>query len=184
MMRYKKGSYGSDEIDIGCWKCDRVVDLSKRMGALDGYYILTRLKYWRKYGMWKSKINGFVDIEPIDHEYLKAAVWIFGHGDIGLLMPKAWENSVVWDTGKTRDYIKGNWGGHSVPLLGYYISKKRGLVYYAATWGRIVEITASAIRTYCDEAYVSIVQDWFAKDNYTPNGFDAEQLEKDLKALD
>jgi hypothetical protein len=161
-----------------------VVRLSTLMGATDGYYILERLKRWRNKGMWKSFIHAFVDIEPITHDYLKAAIYVFGHADIGLLMPRAWQNSTYWDVGYGDKYKKNSWGGHSVPLLGYTHDHDKGLIYYAPTWGRIVEITAGAIERYCDEAYVSIVRDWFATDGRTPSGFDAEQLKRDLKTLD
>lgn len=161
-----------------------VVELSAAMHALDGYYILDRLKRWKNYGMWGSYINAFVDIEPIDHEYLKAAIYVFGHADIGVMMPIAWQYSTFWNVGDGPEYTKGSLGGHSIPLLGYYHNPDQGLVYYAFSWGRIIEITAKAISRYCDEAYVSILREWFASDLKTPSGFDADKLENDLRKLD
>jgi hypothetical protein len=163
---------------------ERVISLSRRMNALDGYYILTRLKRWRNQGMWGSKINAFVDIEPILHKHLKAAIFIFGHADIGVMMPLAWERSNFWNVGKGNAYRKGSLGGHSVALLGYYEDDNHGLIYLAATWGRIVEITAAAIDEYCDEAYVSIVRDWFSHDSITPSGFNPKRLQEDLAKID
>lgn len=161
-----------------------VIALSANMGALDGFYILDRLKTWRKQGMWSSFISAFVDIEPIDHDYLKAAIYIFGHADIGLMMPEAWQDSNFWDVGGGSRYTRGSWGGHSVPLLGYYKHPHYGLVYYACTWGRIIEITAHAISKYCDEVYTSILFDWYSKDDMTPSGFKVDELAEDLRKLD
>lgn len=163
---------------------DKIISLSTEMKALRGYYILSRLKRWRKRGMFGSKIIGFVDIEPITDAYLKAAIFLFGHADIGVLMPVAWENSTFWDVGRGRKYKKNSWGGHSIPLLGYRNDREHGLIYYACTWGRIIEITSEAIAKYCDEAYVSLVKDWFAKDKKSPSGFRKGKLLDDLKRLD
>lgn len=165
---------------------DRVSDveaiaLSTEMGALNGYYVLDRLKWWRRRGMFGSSIAAFVALTG-DHDLIRSAINIFGHCDIGLSMPVAWQNGDVWDVGPGRAYEYGSWGGHSVPLLGY---ETRGgtIFYYACTWGHIVLITKQAIDAYCDELYASILPEWLALDNVTPSGFDMAALLKDLEAI-
>lgn len=161
---------------------DRVVYLSNLMDALHGYYILDRLKYWRNFGMFDTKIEAFVDVDK-NHDYIRSAINIFGHADIGLLMPRAWQNTNFWDAHTSPEYDVNTWGGHSVPLLGYAKDENYGLIYYACTWGHIVEVTASAIERYCDEIYTSILPDWYAKDGITASGFNIDQLREDLAKL-
>jgi len=158
-----------------------VIALSNEMRALAGYYLLDRLKWWRNIGMFETKLHAFVALNS-DHDIIRSAIHIFGHADVGLMMPSAWENSDVWDVGFGRAFKKGSWAGHSVPILGYEINGNT-LYYYACTWGKIVLITAQAMDLYCDELYTSIVPDWFSLDRITPSGFDLGALQRDLMAV-
>lgn len=161
---------------------EEVIKLSTEMGALDGYWVLERLKWWRQRGMWGTKITAFCDVD-VDHDLLRSAINIFGHADIGLSMPMAWESTDVWDTGNGWKFQKGSWGGHSVPLIGY---ETRGstIIYYLCTWGHIGIITSQAIDAYCDEAYVSILPEWYARDQITPSNFNLQQLQFDLAQIE
>ena len=159
-----------------------VITLTHKMGAEDGYVVLERLKWWRNQGMFRTKIKAFTSVGP-DHDLIRSAINIFGHADIGLLMPRAWQGQNLWTTGGGSDYRKGSWGGHSVPLLGYYQDPTIDLVYALCTWGEIVYITAAALDAYCDERYVSILPAWLAHDGKTPSGFNMKQLQADLEEL-
>lgn len=159
-----------------------VIDLSSQMGAMNGYFILDRLKWWRNKGMFGSVLSAFCDVEK-RHDHIRHAINIFGYADIGLDMPVAWEGRPDWDVGNGYDYQPGSWGGHSVPLLGYE-TRPTGLVYYLCSWGSIYTITQAAIDKYCDEIYTGIVPDWYVYDKLTPSQFNFEQLMDDLVVLD
>lgn len=158
-----------------------VVQLSHEMGATAGYYVLDRLKHWRSKGMFDTKIKAFCRVSHL-HQMIKAAIYIFGHADIGLNMPRAWENTEYWNSGRGSEYYAGSWGGHSVALLGYAPGADSRPLYFACTWGRIVTITAEAMEDYCDEIYVSLLPNWCI-DGSSPSGFNLVQLEEDLARL-
>ena len=155
-----------------------VIELSRDMGALDGFNILDRLKYWRKQGMWSNMLSAFAAVDPMNQRMIEHAVNLFGAADIGLNMPLAWQDDDVWDVGSGRRFKPGSWGGHSVPLVGY-----DKFMVYAVTWGTIQKISWNALSVYCDEAYALINSNWLAKDQITPVGLDFETLEVDLAAI-
>jgi hypothetical protein len=155
-----------------------VIELSRQMGALNGYNILERLKYWRKIGMWSDKLWAFAAVVPADFDQIKIAINMFGLADIGVNMPNAWRGSDTWDTGNGASYRPGSWGGHSIPIVGYDPD-----FLYVASWGEIIRMTWAALSYYCDEAYALIDSNWLAKDAITPSGFDLPQLHADLQLV-
>jgi hypothetical protein len=155
-----------------------VIELSREMGALDGFNILDRLKYWRKFGMWADKLWAYTAIVPADWDQVKIAINEFGTCDIGINMPRAWQQSDVWNTGSGSAYRPGTWGGHSVPLVGYDAE-----YVYAVTWGEIQRMTWEALSYYCDEAYALVDKNWLAGDAETPSGFDLPKLHADLQLV-
>lgn len=158
---------------------DEVIATAAALNGLDGYVVLDRLKYWRKHLMFGSKIEAFCQVD-INDMLMRTAIYIFGHLDIGLAMPRAWQNTSFWGAGDGSDFESNSWGGHSVPLLGYTAHSEMDIVYYACSWGNIVTITQETLKAYCDEAYVSILPDWYAADRITPSGFDYRTLQEDL----
>jgi hypothetical protein len=174
---------------ILCWRANElddtkriadsaVVELSRDMGALNGYNILERLKYWRRVSMWADRLAAFAAVDPADPVAIRHAINLFGGADIGLNMPAAWRSSDVWDAGKGFHYRPNSWGGHSVPLVGYDAAG-----VYAVTWGRIQPITWAGINAYCDEAYALIDPNWTAFDGIAPSGLDLDRLHADLSAI-
>ena len=155
-----------------------VIDLSREMGALDGYAILDRLKYWRKIGMWANDIWAFAAIKQGDETEIRIAVNEFGAADIGINLPNAWKSQDIWTTGHGRQYEPGSWGGHSVPIVGY---DPTGV--YVVTWGEIVRITWQALPVYCDEAYACIDPIWISRNAKNPAGIDLTTLHADLQAI-
>lgn len=154
---------------------EAVVTLSKRMKALSGYVVLDRLKWWRKRGMWGNVLGAFASISPDDPLDMRVAISEFGAADLGLSMPAAWQREPVWDTGRGSRYVRGSWGGHSVPAVGYDADGVD-----VVTWGRVQRITWRAIRTYCDEGWAAINSAWLTAAAVTPHGFDMERLAADL----
>lgn len=155
-----------------------VIELSRKMGALDGYNILDRLKYWRKKGMWANRLWAFTAIDQSNRDHIKTAVSIFGAADIGINLPTAWQDDPVWDVGHGPRYSPGSWGGHSVPIVGY---DTQGV--YIVTWGAVQRMTWQALPVYCDEAYALIDEAWIAANGFTPLGLDLTTLRADLTAI-
>jgi hypothetical protein len=155
-----------------------VVDLSRTMGALNGYNILDRLKYWRNVGMWANKIWAFAAVQPTDFDHVREAINTFGLLDIGINLPNAWRNADIWNTGSGRQYQPGTWGGHSVPIVGY-----DGDFLHAVSWGEIYKLTWPALEQYVDEAYAIIDRDWLAADAVAPSGYDLEAMHAALQEI-
>jgi hypothetical protein len=175
---------------ILCWRSNAIdankpisdtaiIELSREMGALDGYAILDRLKWWRKKSMWADEIWAFAQIDPHSTEEIKIVINEFGACDLGLQMPRAWQKQEIWTAGDGPSFYANSWGGHSVPVVGYDSE-----YCYLATWGAIQRITWEALQIYCDEAYVIIAPDWLASLGLTPSGLDLSALHADLMALD
>jgi hypothetical protein len=172
-------SFRANELDDTRRFSDQaVIELSQDMGALNGYNILERLKYWRTRGMWSDKITAFASVDPKEPKLMRSAIHLFGSADIGLNMPAAWRDEKVWSVGIGRKYRPNTWGGHSVPLVGYDDQH-----VYAVTWGAIQPITWPALFAYCDEAYAVIDPNWTALDGVAPSGVDLTGLQRDLQAL-
>jgi hypothetical protein len=169
----------SNEFKIDTTISDKaVISLSKEMDALDGYNILDRLKYWRKFSMWDRSLWAFAMLRGLDDSLVKYSIFHFGSLDVGVNLPNAWRNTDVWDTGIGRSFNPGSWGGHSVPLLGYDNS-----FLYACTWGVIVPMTWPAFHMYCDERYVTLLPSWIAKERISPSGVDLIALHNDLATI-
>ncbi|NNN06206.1 MAG: hypothetical protein HKL90_09935 [Elusimicrobia bacterium] len=147
----------------------------------NGAEMLTVLKYWRKLGIAGHKIGAFAYIDPTNFDHLRAAVWTFGSAYIGLAMPKSSQKQAVWDVpagGAVGDGAPGSWGGHAVEVAGF---GPKGLLI--VTWGELKWMTWDFLKTYCDEAYAIISQDFLAAGKTPNNGFDLAALNADLKAV-
>lgn len=157
---------------------DAVIDLSEEMGALNGYSILERNKWWRKNSMFGTNLWAFLTFNTHDADYHRYAIANLGCSDIGLALPAAWKNQETWSTGSGRGYRPGSWGLHSVPLIGYDAD-----YFYCVTWGRIQAITHAALVDYSDEAWALLHPAWLGDDNRTPTGLDLTSLHAALRAL-
>ena len=156
-----------------------VIALSREMGALDGYNILDRLKYWRTTGMFGDNLWAFTSLSPQNIDHVKLAIFTLGAADIGVNLPRAWQNADEWDVGYGPAYRPGTWGGHSVPHVGYDANN-----VYAVTWGQIIPMTWPALAYYCDEAYALIDSQWITQQGKSPVGLDLPSLHAALCDID
>lgn len=156
----------------------KVISLSRQMGALNGYSILERNKFWRNAGMWNNTSAAFAQTASTDPTILRQVIHYFGCADVGLAMPRGWQNQDPWGTGRGPAYRKYSWGGHSVPLVGYDEQ-----LFYCVTWGKIQRITPAALTAYCDESYALIDTAWLDATGRTPEQLDMAALEATLASV-
>jgi hypothetical protein len=155
-----------------------VIELSRQMGALNGYNILDRLKDWRTAGMWNNYLWAFAAVDPDDTKTVKIAINSLGCLDIGINLPLAWKGADQWTKGGGPRYRPNSWGPHSVPLVGYDETH-----VYASSWGRVYPMTWEALTYYCDEAYGTIDPTWIARDATSPSGIDLAGILETLRAI-
>ena len=153
-----------------------------------GANMLDVLKYWRKTGIGKDKIQAFAKLEPQNDVQLRDAVSIFGSCYIGLALP---DFAVPPNT----DFLTIPWlvpgggpvgnagpnpnNGHCVPAVAY---DQRSI--YVVTWGAIKSMSWQFYDAYADEAFAVLSTDWINKKlGKTPNGFDMATLQQDLAAV-
>jgi hypothetical protein len=146
-----------------------------------GANMLDVLKYWRKTGIAGHKIGAFASMDPSNLDHIRAAVWIFGSAYLGIGLPISAQKQDVWDVpagGAAGDGKPGSWGGHAVEVAGF---SPKGV--FVVTWGGLKLMTWNFFKTYVEEAYAIISQD-FLKDGKTPNnGLDLATLKADLKTV-
>lgn len=151
-------------------------------GANDnGLNMAAFLKFWRKQGVYDHKIGAYVQVNAQNHTQLAYANYLFGGVYCGVALPLTAQNQQVWDVtdpNLTGNAEPGSWGGHCVNLG---IHDPLGFVF--STWGEEQYATLSFVHAYCDEAYAIISQDFLDGKNGAPNGFDLNQLQKDLHAV-
>lgn len=147
----------------------------------NGAVELDVLRLWRNTGLGGHRIWGWCDMEPRNHEHLKAAIFLFGGAYLGIAMPEAWQNAKVWAVppcGLTGHGEPGSWGGHAVCAIAY---NKLGPI--VVTWGDLVQMTWGAFDAYVDEAHAVVSEDWLHTYGVSPTGLNLTQMQADLKAL-
>jgi len=151
-------------------------------GANDnGAVVLDVLNYWRSTGIASDKIDAYVSLEPNNDQQVRESAFLFGGCYLGLQMPLSAQNQKIWSvpsSGKTGKGAPGSWGGHAVPVVGFdsrYVA--------VITWGNVLYMTWEFYNIYCDEAYAIISIDWLNQSGKTIEGFDMQQLDKDLTEI-
>lgn len=158
----------------------------------NGAVMLDVLNYWRRKGIGGHKIKAFVSLDPRNSLEIKQAVWLFGNCYVGVGLPVSAMNPILGHNGKqcwahTDDGPDGepwSWGGHAVPIVGYGQDDAGHRGTMLVTWGELYDMTWDFMRTYCDEAYAVLSEDWFDKAcDCAPSGFDLATLERDLAEI-
>lgn len=150
----------------------------------NGAYMLDVLNYVRRYGMGAQadgsphKLIGFAQIDPKSPREWRLASHLFGGVYWGAGLPltagdQLDEGKNYWrvdaDAGSRAEF--GSWGGHAMHSGGY----SEGSIV-TCTWGRRLRVTWEFIAEYCDEAYITVTQDYLREGGKTREGFSLEQL--------
>lgn len=130
----------------------------KETGGRDsGLVVLYSLRSWRR--GWRAggriyTIQAFANVNPLDHNAVKEAVYLDAGVGIGLSLPASASKQInqgqIWDVSRIGGR-PGSWGGHYVYIVGY---NKTGPV--CVTWGRKQAMTWAFWDKYCDECYAII----------------------------
>lgn len=146
----------------------------------NGAAITDVLEFWRSVGIAGHKILAWAQIDHTNIQQVKQAIWLFGGIDIGVNLPVSAMEQL--DSGQSWNVLQNDGGidgGHSIPNFGY-----GALGTNCITWGARQGMSWGWFRSYVDECYAVITEDWFDQTSgNTPSGFNLAQLEADLKAV-
>ncbi len=151
-------------------------------GQDTGLNMLAFLNHWRKVGVFRDKIGGFVSINPRKITQMGYANWLFGGIYVGLMLPLSAQKQKVWDVppgGPIGNGEADTWGGHCVNA-GMVTSAGN---YVVASWGMEQVLTPGFMATYSDEAYAVLSLSWFTVTHKTVHGFAYRDLLADLAKI-
>lgn len=128
----------------------------------------------------RHKIGAYLAVTPGDPDELAAAIYIFGCVGVGLRFP---DFAMAQFTAGKPWSMQGQYGapringGHYVPAVA-----RRNGVFDVVTWGRIQHMEVPFLRQFCDEVIVYLSRE-FLTATTSPEGFDLQQLQADLRAF-
>lgn len=147
-------------------------------GVDEGANMLDVLNKARSEGIGGNKIYAFVAIDPLDHDQVRTAHFLFGGLYAGANLPVAAQTQKVWDVTSGNGSEPGSWGGHAFNVTDY---AKTTLTI--VTWGETQKMTWEWWDRYVDECYAILEEDFVGADRRSPQGFSLTKLEADLKGL-
>jgi hypothetical protein len=124
----------------------------------------------------RHRIGAYVSVEPGNVEQHKAAAWLFGAIDIGIMLSDLQMHQTragePWSGKLTR-----NIGGHCVPLVGF----KDGYLL-VISWGEVQRVDPAFFEAYNDESIAYFSQEMINR-GAGPAGTYVWRLNQDLKAI-
>jgi hypothetical protein len=159
---------------------DEIVEAYDRVngGEDNGAYMLDVLNMARKEGIGGNRIFAYVSINPLNHDQVRTAHYLFGNLYFGANLPVSAQDQKVWDVVEGNGSEPGSWGGHA---MNAWDLTPTGLV--VPTWGAMQRMTWAWWDRYVDECYTILEEDYVGEDKRSPQGFSLAKLAKDLKAI-
>jgi hypothetical protein len=128
-------------------------------GNDNGLVMLQAFRAWRHIG-WHFgperdyTISAFGEVDPLDSDQLKAAIYVLGGVHFGFALPKtamAQTDKGYWDVVQDapgNSGKPGTWGGHAV-----YSKRYNKDNFYVKTWGKEIRVSDAFVKKYADEAW-------------------------------
>lgn len=125
----------------------------------------------------RHKIGAYLDIQVGNKPELKQAIYLFSAIGIGINFPASAMKQ--FNAGKPWTVVKGSSieGGHYVPAVGYDAE-----YVYVITWGKVQKMSWDFFVEYNDESIAYLTEE-FLRSGKSLEGFNYEQLQKDLASL-
>lgn len=149
-----------------------------------GTVLTQALDYWKNTGVGGHKILGWAEVNPKNDDEVKTAIDLWGYLYLGAQLPLNAQTQAKWDVAPNAasdpNAEPGSWGGHCIICPYYDGPDERKFV----TWGALKDLTREWFKTYVDEVYVVITEDWIdVKTQESPSGLNITQLTADLHEL-
>jgi hypothetical protein len=140
------------------------------------------LTYWIKSGFDGQELTAFVEVDPVNQEDVRQAIFDCGLVYIGINVPAYLEGleapGSVWDVNPGAD--NSIVGGHCVILAGY---DALAGTYKVISWGSYYTMTAAFFTAQTDEVYGLVDSDWVAQTGQTPAGLTVLEWTAQMQAL-
>jgi hypothetical protein len=148
-------------------------------GGIDqGAAMLDALNMARHDGIGGNTIYAYVSVEPLNHDQVRTAHYLFGGLYAGAMLPVAAQTQDVWDVGEGPAFAPGGWGGHAFSII-----DTGAKTLTIVTWGQLQKVTWAWLDRYVDELFCILEEDFIGDDKRSPQGFSLAKLAADLKAL-
>lgn len=175
---------------------EQVLDFYSKVTGFDrndpstdnGAYMIDPMRYRRKNGFGLERdrtphmITAYAKVDDDSGAEFKQCARLFGGMACGVGLPLRAMTQEVWslppaDQRDDRDEIY-SWGGHSMYLCAF---DPQGVTFL--TWGREQRATWAWFKAYCDERWVMISEDFFNREQKTPQRLNIAKLEQLLSTL-
>jgi len=152
-----------------------------------GCDMLSVLKYWRKAGLGRHKVQAFTALKLQDQSQAQSAIDLLGGIYLGVELPDfAVQAGADWLTipwavppgGPVGNAAPNPQNGHCIPAVGYDAEQ-----LWIVTWGSLKSMSWDFYNAYADESYTIVSNDFLGATGNSPGGFDLAALEQDLAQL-
>jgi hypothetical protein len=148
-----------------------------------GIVLRDLLKYWLNIGIPDSsgklhRVAAFLSLDLSTPDEILYALYLFGGVMLGIQVPQSAMNQ--FDQGQPWSVVDANspiLGGHAIVL----VAKREDLEI--VTWGQLQKMMEDFLRKYGDEAWAVLSQEILNGQGVSPEGFNWQQLQDDLKNI-
>jgi hypothetical protein len=172
-------------VDLAYWETGDPPSTTGTVGGPtdDGRVELDVLNYWRQTGIGGHQIVVYGEGDPTSEDETKQIIYVCGGAYTGLALPLSAQGQQVWDvvgdpTDENGPSYPGSWGGHAVDFEGYDTDGVD-----LVTWGALQRATWAWVKTYCEELYGLVSQDFIGSTGKDPQGLDLQGLEAAAAAV-
>lgn len=150
----------------------------------NGEYLLAAIKRWKNEGLFGTRIDAFVELDPLDNDQVAFATSAMGGVIYSFGLPVNCQDQEVWDAKKntneeTADDLPWSLGGHAITGLNASPGRDHG-----ETWGFLKGYTTGWRRRYASEAYAVVFRDGIPASERSPiSGLDEAGLLQAVEAV-
>lgn len=145
----------------------------------EGWTCVDAMNYMVSTGLSGVKADAYADLDPTNLDEARQAIWLFGQVYTGAQITQADMDATKAGKPWASTDLSNILGGHAIIAAAY---SPQGV--YFITWGLVQFATWDWWTSHVDEAHAVLFFPWVKNTvNCSPNNFDIEQLEADLKEL-
>ncbi len=122
-----------------------------------------------------DRLDGFATLDVTNHDRVREAIASLGPIDLGVNLPRGWEQATTWDVSTAGNGIAG---GHCVTAVGY---TARGPLI--VSWGQLFQLTWAGWDMFVEEAHALLSRDALTRAGKDKEGIDWVGLQNLMTSL-